>query len=125
MPGIPKDILDLACKEMMTKGRAVCLMLLKQIAILLFMFLIFLCIMAFAQPMGIGPIVQAFVAIVTGSLPKIISFLSGSIKRERRIEELRLNKALQNIVNRYVMEKVVPNQEWTDNETEEEVVDLC
>lgn len=124
VPGIPKEVFDLACKEIMPKSRAFCLMLLKQSATLLFMFLIFLCIMAFAQPMGIAPTVQAFVAIVTGSLPKVLSFLSGS-KRGRKIEELRLNSGLKDIAKRYAMDIVGPNQEWARNESEEEIIDLC
>ena len=100
IPGIPEKLFDIACREILPKSEVAYVMIIKLAAKLFFLFVIFLATMAFAQQMEVDSIVQAFMAIITGSLPKVISLFSRKATA-KEFEELRLNSRLQDIVKRF------------------------
>ena len=100
IPGIPEKLFDIACREILPKSEVAYVMIIKLAAKLFFLFVIFLATMAFAQQMEVDSIVQAFMAIITGSLAKVISLFSRKATA-KEFEELRLNSRLQDIVKRF------------------------
>ena len=100
IPGIPEKLFDIACREILPKSEVAYVMIIKLAAKLFFLFVIFLATMAFAQQMEVDSIVQAFMAIITGSLLKVISLFSRKATA-KEFEELRLNSRLQDIVKRF------------------------
>ena len=64
--------------------------------------------MAFEKQVEADLVVKAFIAVVTGSLPKIAALFSRKAT-EKTSKELRLNDRLQNIATRYAQGEFLNN----------------
>ena len=100
VPKIPEELFDIVCRQVMPKGEGACILLINMAAQLFFLFLFFLALMAFAKQVGADLVVKAFLAVFTGSLPRIVVLFFRKTT-QRRSEELRLTDRLEDIVKRY------------------------
>ena len=96
---IPKDLFDMACKELWPVKEAVCLLLLKVILIFTFIFLIFY--LSMKLDIDVRPLAKTVLAFVTGLIPKIfLTYFDGN--RHKRIEALAVKETVPKIIQKYL-----------------------
>ena len=96
---IPKDLFDMACEKLMPVRGSVCILLLKVILIVCFVFLVFLMIMK--SKIEATPQMKAVLTFFTGSFPKIAEiYVDGT--RKRKLEAMIIEESAPVIVQRYL-----------------------
>jgi len=105
---IPKDLFDMACEKLMPVRGSVCILFLKVILIVCFVFLVFLMIMK--SKTGATPQMKAVLTFFTGSFPKIAEiYIDGA--RKRQLEAMIIEERAPVIVQRYLTEAASSDQE--------------
>ena len=95
---IPKDLFDMACEKLMPVRESVCILFLKVILIICFVFLVFLVIMK--SKSGATPQMKAVLTFFTGSFPKIAEvYFDGA--RKRQLVAMIIKERAPVIVQRY------------------------
>ena len=96
---IPKDLFDMACKELKPHREAVCLLLLKVILICTFIFLTFY--VSMELDIDARPLAKTVLALCTGLIPKIfLVYFDGN--RRKRIEALAVKEKAPKIIQNYL-----------------------
>ena len=96
---IPKDLFDMACKELKPDREAVCLLLLKVILICTFIFLTFY--VSMELDIDARPLAKTVLALCTGLIPKIfLVYFDGN--RRKRIEALAVKEKAPKIIQKYL-----------------------
>ena len=96
---IPKDLFDMACKELKPHREAVCLLLLKVILICTFIFLTFY--VSMELDIDARPLAKTVLALCTGLIPKIfLVYFDGN--RRKRIEALAVKEKAPKIIQKYL-----------------------
>lgn len=116
---IPKDLFDMACEKLMPVRESVCILLLKVILIVCFVFLVFLMIMK--SKTGATPQMKAVLTFFTGSFPKIAEiYIDGA--RKRQLKTMIIQERAPVIVQRYLTGDASYDQEQDSAEVHTEEV---
>ncbi|KAJ7390669.1 hypothetical protein OS493_023381 [Desmophyllum pertusum] len=96
---IPKELFHMACEELMPIREGVCILILKIIIIVCFVFLVFSLIML--MNVGATPVMKALLTFLTGSFPKIVDiYVDGS--RQKILETMATDEKIPNILQEYM-----------------------
>ena len=118
---IPKDLFDMACEKLMPVRGSVCILFLKVILIVCFVFLVFLMIMK--SKAGATPQMKAVLTFFTGSFPKIAEvYFDGA--RKRQLVAMIIEERAPVIVQRYLTGAASYDQEQDSSgiHTEEVII---
>jgi len=96
---IPKELFHIACEELMPIRESVCVLILKVIIIVSFVFFVFSLIML--HNVSATPVMRTLLTFLSGSLPKIVAiYMDG--RRQKNIEAMTADEKIPLIVQEYI-----------------------
>ena len=104
---IPKELFHMACEELMPIREGVCILILKIIIIVCFVFLVFSLTMLLN--VGATPVMKALLTFLTGSFPKIVDiYVDGS--RQKKLGTMATDEKIPKILQEYINRTSESNQ---------------